>query len=75
MNRINFIKILKENNVDKSIISFDNNFKDGYCLRKNNLRWERFIRERGRDYDVMGFPTESDALESLLNEILSIYEK
>ncbi len=75
MNRINFIKILKENNIDINIISYDNNYKDGYCLRKNNLRWERFIRERGKDYDVMVFPTESNALESLLNEILSVYEK
>ncbi len=75
MTRDDFLTILRENNIDSSIVSFDDNVKDRYYIRKNHYRWETFVRERGKDYNVVGFPCESNALESLLNEILSIYRR
>jgi hypothetical protein len=75
MTRDEFLTKLRENNIDSRFVSFDDNIKDGYCLRKNYYRWETFVRERGKEYDVVGFPCESNALESLLKEILSIYGK
>lgn len=59
--------------IDTNFVSFNDNFKDGYCVRKNYYGWETFVRERGKEYDGIGFPSESNALESLLKEILSIY--
>lgn len=75
MTKEEFMTILKSNQIDPNIVSFDSNVKDGYCIRKNHLRWETLVRERGKEYDVQGFPSESNALESLLAEILSIYKK
>ena len=75
MTKENFLIQLHENNIDPNIINFDSPVKDGYCLRKNYNRWETFVRERGKEYDLIGFPNESDALESLLKEIVSIYGK
>ncbi len=75
MTRNDFLKKLQENKIDSSIVNFDNSIRDGYCIRKNYNRWEVFVRERFEEYDVIGFPSESDALENLLKQILSIYGK
>ena len=73
MNREQFLQLLRNLNIDESIICFDNSLKDGYCVRKNHLRWEVFLRERGSEYEVKGYPSESDALISLSDKLISIY--
>ena len=65
-----FVDLLKENNIDTNIVHFENSVADGYYVMKNYHRWEVFYRERGKDYDCVGFPSESDALEYLLKKLL-----
>ncbi|MCH5315801.1 MAG: hypothetical protein J1E81_07795 [Eubacterium sp.] len=73
MTRTEFKRLLEQNGIDPNIVSFDNSVSEGYCLRKNHFRWETFIRERGIEYNLMGFPSESNALESLYERIVRIY--
>ena len=73
MNRNEFIAHLKENGIPTSIVSFDNSTSDGYNIRKNKLRWETFTRERGKEYNCIGFPSESDALQHMFDELVAIY--
>ena len=61
---------LLANGVDPSCVVFDNNVSDGYFIRKNYYRWEIGFRERGAEYYVRGFPSESQAFEQLYNDIL-----
>ncbi len=70
MTRIEFIELLKSNNIAPNIVHFENPVADGYYVLKNYHRWEVFFRERGKDYDCVGFPSESDALEYLLKKIV-----
>ena len=72
MNRDDFIAALQDQNIDANMISFDEPMKDGYCIRKNSFRWETLIKERGNEYEVMGFPSEENALDDLLERLLSL---
>ena len=65
-----FIDLLRENNVDTNIVHFENSVADGYYVLKNYHRWEVFYRERGKDYDCVGFPSESDALIYLSERLI-----
>ena len=73
MDRNEFIARLKENGIPPEIVSFDSSTNDGYNIRKNKLRWETFIRERGEEYECIGFPSESDALQHMFDELIAIY--
>lgn len=73
MNRNEFIARLKENGISPGIVSFDSSINDGYNIRKNKLRWETFTRERGKEYDCIGFSSESDALQHIFDELVAIY--
>lgn len=75
MNRNEFIACLKENGISPGIVSFDSSTNDGYNIRKNKLRWETFTRERGKEYNCIGFPSESDALQHMLDELIAIYAR
>lgn len=70
MTYVEFVDLLKENKIDTSIVYFESSVADGYYVLKNYHRWEVFYRERGKDYDCVGFPSESDALEYLLKKLL-----
>ena len=73
MNKNEFIARLQENGIPPDIVSFDSSTNDGYNIRKNKLRWETFTRERGKEYDCIGFSSESDALQHMLDELVAIY--
>ena len=73
MTRVEFLELLKKYNINESLVAFDDPVKDGYCVKKNHFRWEVFFRERGKEYDCIGFPSESDALQYLLDKLYSIY--
>ena len=73
MTKQDFLHSLQLNGIDVDMITFDNAWKDGYGVRKNKYRWEVYVRERGQDYDVMGFPSESDALQYLYEKLSHIY--
>ena len=75
MTKKQFLVLLEENNIDENLVVFDDAIKEGYCVRKNYFRWEVFFRERGKEYESVGFPSESDALEYLYNKLYSIYVK
>lgn len=75
MNRNEFISRLKENGIPPEIVSFDSSTNDGYNIRKNKLHWETFIRERGKEYNCIGFPSESDAMQHMFDELVAIYDR
>lgn len=69
MTKANFLELLKSHNMNESLVLFDDSVKDGYCVRKNHLRWEVCFRERGIEYECIGFPSESDALQYLWDRL------
>ncbi len=75
MNREKFMSLLQENGIDTDIVSFDSSVDDGYNIRKNRIRWETFVRDRGKEYNCIGFPSESDALEYMLKRLIELYGK
>ena len=75
MTKTEFLDLLKKYNINEKLVVFDNDIKDGYCVRKNHYRWEVFFRERGKEYDCIGFPSESNALQYLFEKLYSIYVK
>ena len=75
MTKTEFLELLDKHNINKNIVVFDDNITDGYCVRKNYYRWEVFFRERGKEYDLLGFSSESDALQYLFDKLYSIYVK
>ena len=75
MIKTEFLELLDKHNINKNIVVFDDNITDGYCIRKNYYRWEVFFRERGKEYDLLGFSSESDALQYLFDKLYSIYVK
>lgn len=72
MTQPDFIKIITENHIPPNLIHFENSASDGYYVLKNHHRFEVFYRERGKDYNRVGFPSECDALEYLLNKLLKV---
>ena len=70
MTRIEFLELCETNNISTNIIHFENSVADGYYVLKNYHRWEVFFRERGTDYECMGFPSESDALNYLAEKLI-----
>ena len=75
MNREKFMSLLQENGIDPNIVSFDSSVNDGYNIRKNRIRWETFVRDRGKEYNCIGFPSESNALEYMLKRLIELYGK
>ena len=65
-----FIALLKENDIDTNIVHFENSVADGYYVLKNYHRFEVFFRERGKNYDCIGFPSESDASIYLADKLI-----
>ena len=70
MTHTEFVTLLEKNNIEATIVHFENSVADGYYVLKNYYRWEVFFRERGKDYDCIGFHSESDALEYLLEKLV-----
>lgn len=62
MTKTEFLELCKSNNTSTNLIHFENSVADGYYILQNHHRFEVFYRERGKDYDCVGFPSESDAL-------------
>lgn len=75
MDRNEFIARLKENGISPQTVSFGSNVGDGYQVQKSRCGWETFVRERGTEYECIGFPSESDALQHMLDEIIGMYTK
>ena len=69
MIRTEFLELCESKNISTNLIHFENSVADGYYVLKNYHRWEVFFRERGKDYDRVGFPSESNALEYLLEKL------
>ena len=75
MTRAEFIELLEQNNINTKLVSFDPDLKDGYCVRRNRLGWEVFVRERGEELNIVGFPSEGNALQYLFDLLVGIYGK
>ena len=70
MTKEEFFEVIESKSVSSNLVHFENSVADGYYVLKNHHRWEVFFRERGKDYDCVGFPSESDALEYLLKKLV-----
>lgn len=70
MTRAEFLELCKSKNISHNLIHFENSVSDGYYVIKNYHRWGVFFRERGKDYDCVGFPSESDALMYLADKLI-----
>ena len=70
MTRTKFLEQCNQQKIVPNLVHFENSVADGYYVLKNYHRWEVFYRERGTDYDCVGFPSERDALEYLLKKIV-----
>ncbi len=70
MTREEFFNLLEKHNISKELVLFDDPVKEGFCIRKNYFGWEVFYRERGKEYNCVGFPSESDALQYLFNKLI-----
>lgn len=75
MTRVEFCELLRKYNINENLVVFDDHIADGYCIRKNYFRWEVFFRERGKEVDCVGFPSEGEALQYLFNKLYNIYVK
>lgn len=75
MDKSEFLELLRRMGIDQSIVALDGFLRDGYCVRRNGHRWEVLTRERGVEFDVMGFPSEGDALRYLAQMLTQIYRK
>ena len=75
MTRTEFLEHLKKHSIDENLVLFDDTMKEGYCVRKNGFHWEVFFRERGKEYNCVGFPSESNALQYLYDKLYDIYVK
>ena len=75
MTRLDFFRLLKKHHIDPTLVVLDDPIKEGYCIRQNHFRWEVFYRERGKEYDCIGFPSESNALQYLSDKLYDIYVK
>ena len=75
MDKAAFLGLLSRLGIDEGIVVLDYSLRDGYCVRKNGLRWEVSVRERGVETDVMGFPSAGDALQYLADTLVRIYRK
>ena len=70
MTRTEFLELCESRNISINLIHFENSVADGYYVLKNYHRWEVFYRERGKDCDCIGFPSESDALIYLADKLI-----
>ncbi len=75
MTKTELLNKLNKENIPTNIVIFDDPIKGGLCLRKVYYRWEVFYRERGQEYNCIGFPSESDALQYMYEKLLSLYKK
>lgn len=70
MTKEEFFEVIESKSISSNLVHFETSVADGYYILKNYYRWEVIYRERGKDYDCVGFPSESDALEYLLKKLL-----
>ena len=70
MTKTEFLELCESKNISTNLIHFENSVADGYYVLKNHHRWAVFFRERGKDYDCVGFPSESDALIYLTDKLI-----
>ena len=71
MTKKEFLSALAKSNIEVKVHFGDSAIamSDGFCVRKNHFRYETLYCERGKEYDVIGHPSESDALIFLWNRI------
>jgi len=70
MTQVDFLELCRNKSISTTLIHFENTVADGYYVLKNHHHWEVFFRERGKDYDCVGFPSESDALIYLSEKLI-----
>lgn len=75
MSRSEFFSLLREEGIDPNMVAFDSSISTGYNIRKNSSRWEAFYRIRGKEYDRIGFSSESDALQFMYQMLVSFNKK
>ena len=73
MDKPAFLKKLCEYGIDTNIVCFNDSAKDDvFCVINNHGYTDVFYRERGCEYDRHRFLSQPEALQYLLNKILTI---
>jgi hypothetical protein len=73
MTRSEFISALDKEHIPLDDICFDWEYRDGViCIRENYGTWEVFIRDRGQEFGMHKYSSESDALEYLYHCVSGI---
>ena len=77
MIREEFLQLLKTHGIDTDLVCFDNlaGKDDVIYVRKNHYWWEVSYIERGKEYDCIGFPNESEALKYVIHKVLDTGKK
>ena len=76
MTRDDFWKKLEQYEVDLSLVNLDDNTaEEVYTMRREGNQWLTFRRERGQEHGVKLYWSEHDALGSLCQEIISLWER
>ena len=69
MDRKEFVSLLIQKEISPEMISFDNCIDEGYCVRKKGYYWVVSIWERGTEYNLHAFDSESEALQYLYKKL------
>lgn len=76
MDKQQFMSLLIQHNINPEVVCFNDNIKDDvFCVMDNYKTVDVFYRERGREFELQRFKTQSEALEYLLMKILKISGK
>ena len=71
MTKNEFLSILNQRGIDRSIIRWEDSVSDDvFCVFPQNGAWRVYYQERGKHFCEMTFPTESDALDYLMTQLL-----
>ena len=74
MDRNEFWEYLRQNQIDPEMVSFDNSIAEGDIIQKKGPYWVISYKERGIEFNLHAFLTESEALEYELNRLVEYYE-
>ena len=76
MNKDEFIRRLKEYEVNTSLVNFDDSCaEEVYGIRREGNTWITFFRERGKERGHKYYWSEQDALNGLFHEIVELWGK
>ena len=75
MSRSELFSLLRKEGIAPDTVAFDSNISPGYNIRKISSCRDAFYRIHGREYDCIGFRSESDALQFMYGMLVAYNEQ